>query len=110
MAYDTALEALLDETTGPWTGVQKKKMFGGLVYTTHGNICIGIWRDHLIIRAGEAVDGMMAADDRFRPFDVTGRAMRGWAMLSPEGWHDAQLRREAIATARSFCRTLPKKV
>ena len=52
---------------------------------------------------------MMAQDGRFRPFDVTGRAMQGWAMLSPEGWQDADLRQEAIERALSFCRSLPDK-
>jgi len=109
MAYDSDLEALLDQATRTWSGVQKKKMFGGLVYTTGGNICVGIWRDRLIIRAGEAAEGLMAADDRYRPFDVTGRAMKGWTMLSPSGWRDAETRRHAIASARAFCRTLPDK-
>lgn len=110
MAYDAALETLLDEATHAWRKVQKKKMFGGVVYMSHGHICIGIWRDHLILRAGDAAKAMLARDARFRPFDVTGRAMQGWAMLAPAGWQDAGLRREAIETARAFCRTLPEKV
>ena len=109
MAYDSDLEMLLDEATRAWRGVQKKKMFGGLVYTTGGNICVGIWRDHLILRAGGAAEDMMATDERFRPFDVTGRAMRGWTMLGPSGWRDPGLRRAAIDRARAFCRTLPDK-
>jgi TfoX/Sxy family transcriptional regulator of competence genes len=109
MTYDTELETLLDQTTRPWKSARKKKMFGGLVYTTGGNICVGIWRDHLILRAGPAAQAMMAADPRFRPFDVTGRAMTGWTMLAPEGWRDPDVRRQAIEKARSFCRTLPEK-
>mgnify|MGYP006293071333 FL=1 len=109
MAHDSELEALLDEATRTWSGVQKKKMFGGLVFTTGGNICVGIWRDHLIIRAGEAAEKLMAADTRFRPFDVTGRTMKGWAMLGPEGWRDGRVRSAAVARARAFCRTLPDK-
>lgn len=110
MGYSADLETILDETTRNWDGLQKKKMFGGVVYMTHGNICIGIWQDQLIIRAGEAVDKMMARDGRFRPFDVTGRAMKGWTMLAPEGWRDRAVRKDAIKTARNFCRTLPKKM
>ena len=109
MGYDSELEKVLDKATRNWDGVAKKKMFGGVVYMTHGNICVGIWQDHLIIRAGKSVDTMMAEDKRFRPFDVTGRAMSGWAMLGPEGWHDAAVREDTIKTARNFCRTLPKK-
>jgi len=52
---------------------------------------------------------MMADDVRFRPFDVTGRVMKGWAILSPEGWRDATVRRGAIKIVSDFCRTLPKK-
>ena len=110
MAYDKALEAILDETTRAWDGLQKKKMFGGIVYMTHGNICIGIWQDQLILRAGEAANTMMAGDVRFRPFDVTGKAMKGWAMLAPEGWRTPDVRKDAIDIARGFCRTLPKKM
>lgn len=110
MGYSADLETILDEITRAWAGLDKKKMFGGVVYTTHGNICVGIWQDYLIIRAGEAVDTMIADDSRFRPFDVTGRAMKGWAMLAPEGWHEPAVRRGAIKTAMDFCQTLPKKV
>jgi len=109
MAHDTELEKVLDATTRTWDGLTKKKMFGGVVYMVHGNICVGIWKDHLIIRAGEAVDRMMADDGRFRPFDVTGRAMQGWTMLEPEGWRDPALRSRVVETARDFCLTLPKK-
>jgi len=110
MGCSTELEKILDETTRKWSGVQKKKMFGGVVYMLHGNICVGIWQDQLIIRAGEAANTLMADDDRFRPFDVTGRAMKGWTMLAPEGWQAPAVRRDAVKTARDFCQTLPKKV
>jgi hypothetical protein len=110
MGYSADLETILDETTRTWAGVQKKKMFGGVVYMLHGNICVGIWQDQLIIRAGEAVNTLMANDARFRPFDVTGKAMTGWTMLSPEGWHDPAVRQSAIKTANDFCRILPAKV
>jgi hypothetical protein len=109
MAYDSDLETLLDEATHAWSGVQKKKMFGGLVYTTGGNICVGIWRDQLILRVGTAAGEMLAADPRFAPFDVTGRALRGWTMLGSSGWRDPEVRRQAVARARAFCRTLPDK-
>jgi TfoX/Sxy family transcriptional regulator of competence genes len=110
MGHSADLETILDQTTRAWDGVQKKKMFGGVVYMIHGNICVGIWQDQLILRAGEAVNTMMADDGRFRPFDVTGRVMKGWTMLAPEGWRDPPVRRGAIKTARNFCQTLPKKV
>ena len=110
MAYDSDLESILDRTTRAWPGVEKKKMFGGMVYTVHGHICVGIWQDHLIIRAGDAVAPLMAGDARYRPFDVTGRAMKGWAMLAPQGWRDPAVRNGAIKTARNFCQTLPQKM
>jgi TfoX/Sxy family transcriptional regulator of competence genes len=110
MGYSADLETILDEMSHTWSGVQKKKMFGGVVYMLHGNICVGIWQDQLIIRAGEAANTMMANDARFRPFDVTGRVMKGWAMLAPDGWRDPAMRRDAIKAARDFSRTLLKKL
>jgi hypothetical protein len=35
--------------------------------------------------------------------------MKGWAMLAPAGWREADVRKDAINIARDFCRTLPKK-
>lgn len=109
MAYDIELETLLDEATRPWAGVVKKKMFGGMVYMIGGHICVGIWRDHLILRAGAAAGAMIGGDARFSPFDVTGRAMKGWAMLASEGWRDPKVRQRAIDLAYAFCRSLPAK-
>ena len=57
-------------------------MFGGVCYLHRGNMAFGIFKDNLIIRLGwedEAksyIEGGQAL-----PFDITGRAMKGWVMV-----------------------------
>ena len=84
-------------------------MFGGLVFFLHGNIAVGIWNDSLIARLGPdgAEDALLKP--HVRPFDVTGRPMRGWVMVEPDGLEsDVQLA-GWIERAVEFALTLPLK-
>lgn len=43
MAYDKNLEGRIETLIAPWQNLEKKRMFGGVCYLLHGNICFGIW-------------------------------------------------------------------
>ena len=82
MAYDEALagrvrDCLSDiETT-------EKKMFGGLAFMTGGHLTVGVYGDGLIARVGaEGIDAAVA-EPGVRPFDMTGRPMRGIVVVAP---------------------------
>lgn len=86
-----------------------RKMFGGLGLLLRGNMCVGVWRSALIVRVGP--DAYAAALDapHARPFDITGRPMRGWVMVDADGVDsDADLS-AWIARAVDFVATLPAK-
>jgi len=84
-------------------------MFGGVGVMMNGNMLCGVHKEHLILRldpesAAEAM-GVPAA----KPFDITGRPMKGWIMMGEEGFtSDAELE-YWINKARDFVITLPKK-
>ncbi len=89
MAYNRELEQHIDVIALAWPGIEKKKMFGGLCYQINRHIAFGIHRDELIVRLGcaeKATDALCRP--HVRPFDITGRPMRGWIMVSPAGWED----------------------
>jgi len=109
MSYDENLEARIRTIVAGWPGSDRRKMFGGVCFLGGGNMICGVWQDYLILRLGEA--GALAAlgePDVF-PFDVTGRPMKGWVMISERRLGDENTLRRWIGRARAFHATLPPK-
>jgi TfoX/Sxy family transcriptional regulator of competence genes len=109
MAYDEKLAARVRKLLGPRKNLVEKKMFGGLGFLLDGNICCGAWKEFLILRLGDDAARQVLGEAHARPFDITGRAMRGWAMVAPAGWQNAASLRRWIAWAVEFTSTLPPK-
>jgi TfoX/Sxy family transcriptional regulator of competence genes len=84
MPYSEKIEKRIDKATASWRALEKKKMFGGICYLTAGNMCFGIYKDFLIVRLGEGA-AAHEAKKHVRPFDITGRPMKGWLMVAEEG-------------------------
>jgi TfoX/Sxy family transcriptional regulator of competence genes len=108
MAYDDVLAQRVRDRMLDSAGVSEKKMFGGLAFLTSGNMTVGVHGDDLIVRIDpDAMDAMLA-EPGVRPFDMTGRPMRGWILVASEGLSDDELERW-IEQARSYVHTLPPK-
>jgi TfoX/Sxy family transcriptional regulator of competence genes len=108
MAYDDELAQRIRDRMTAVAGVSEKKMFGGLAFLTSGNMTVGVQGDDLIARIDP--DGMDAAlaEPGVRPFDMTGRPMRGWILVASDGLSDDDLERW-IDQARRYVATLPSK-
>jgi TfoX/Sxy family transcriptional regulator of competence genes len=108
MAYDDELAQRIRDRMAAVAGVSEKKMFGGLAFLTSGNMTVGVQGDDLIARIDP--DGMDAAlaEPGVRPFDMTGRPMRGWILVASDGLSDDDLERW-INQARRYVATLPPK-
>jgi hypothetical protein len=107
--YDPGLAARLDEMMSGMIDMEVTHLFGGYGFMMNGHMCVGIWNDMLVIRIG--VDGWesIRQDPHVRPMDLTGRVMRGWAMIAPEGIaEDSDLQRY-VDMAIMFCAALPSK-
>ena len=87
----------------------EKRMFGGLGFLLAGNICCGVWKGFLILRLGDDAARQVLTEEHTRPFDISGRPMRGWAMVEPAGWQDAARLRRWVQWAVEFTSTLPEK-
>lgn len=85
MPYDPGLAERLEEILEGRSGFQQKKMFGGIGWMLNGNMCVGIYKEWLIIRVGEEQAGKILKEKYVKPMDITGRPMKGWAMVAPEG-------------------------
>ncbi|NJD91678.1 MAG: TfoX/Sxy family protein [Geobacter sp.] len=109
MAYDKILEKRIETLIAAWPDLEKKKMFGGVCYLLGGNIAFGIWQELLIVRTTPEQAGRLLQREHTRPFDITGRPMKGWLMVDPPAMATAAALEEWLATGRDFARTLPAK-
>ncbi len=90
-------------------GTSEKKMFGGVVFLLHGNMLVGIWQSSLIVRLGVDQEQDALALPHTRPFDVTGRPMKGWVMVAPDGLDLDRELASWVERALRFVATLPPK-
>ena len=109
MAYDMKIEQRIDTLIAPLPNMEKKKMFGGVCYLTRGNMCFGIWQEYLIVRTNPTVAQEQLQHEYVRPFDVTGKPMKGWLMVAAEGWKTDAALNEWLVMGREFALTLPEK-
>jgi TfoX/Sxy family transcriptional regulator of competence genes len=109
MAYDELLEARIEKIVAGWKNINKKKMFGGVCHLLNGNMFCGVYKDFLILRLGEANAEKALARPFARPFDITGRPMKGWVMVESQGFESDQALKEWLAQARQFAGALPPK-
>jgi len=86
MAYDEALAVRIQGVLDGQPGLEAKKMFGGLGYMVQGNMACGVHKDMLVVRVGPDAYDQSMGYPHTRPFDMTGRGMKGWVMVEPAGF------------------------
>lgn len=109
MAYDEQLAKRLSKLIAGRHDFYEQKMFGGVGFLLRGNMCVGIWKDHLILRLGEDKAARALTKKDVVPFDITGRAMKGWVMVAPPGTKSARSLERWFDEAVDFVSTLPRK-
>jgi hypothetical protein len=109
MAYDEGLATRVRELIGGESGLAEKKMFGGLAFLLEGNMACGVRGDDLIVRADPAMHGSDMAEPGVRPFDLTGRPMKGWLLVEPAGHGEDDDLRRWVGRGVAYARSLPPK-
>jgi hypothetical protein len=85
MAFDEKLAERIRAELGHQHGLTEKKMFGGLAFLLNGNMCCGVRGQEMIVRlAPEQTDDALSKQHT-RVFDLSGRPMKGWILVHPEG-------------------------
>ena len=109
MAYDENTAARVRQALAAVDGVVERRMFGGLVFMVHGNMCCGIEQDRLMLRVGPAQYAAALAQPHAGIMDFTGRPMRGFVIVPPAGFAATAALQEWIGRALAFVQTLPAK-
>jgi TfoX/Sxy family transcriptional regulator of competence genes len=110
MAYDKEMENKIGLLYGQAEELASKRMFGGVCYLYRGNMAFGIYKDNLIIRLGsddEATAFLKAG--KALPFDITGRAMKGWVMVPKSKLAKTEDYKRWLDMGLAFAKSLPKK-
>ena len=109
MAFDETLAARIRDALARKRGVEEKKMFGGVGFLLHGNMLVGVWKESLVARLGPDQGEAALKQPHVKDFDITGRAMKGWVLVGPEGVEDDEQLTAWIERAMRFAGTLPAK-
>jgi len=109
MAFDELLADRIRNSHSRRRGVEEKKVFGGLGFLFNGNMLVGVWKNSLVARVGpdEYEDALL--EPHVSEFEITGKAMKGWVLVGPEGVGDDEQVSEWIQRAIKFVRNLPQK-
>lgn len=67
------------------SGVEEKKMMGGLTFMVNKKMCVGILKDDLMARVDPAIYETAFEKRGCGEMSFTGRPMKGFVFISPDG-------------------------
>ena len=86
MAYNEQLAEKIREAFQHIPRVEEKKMMGGLTFMVNGKMCVGVDKNDLMVRLDPTIYDAALKKKGCRKMDITGRPMRGFVFVSPEGF------------------------
>jgi hypothetical protein len=109
VAYDEQLAGRVSDLLSAHDSVSERKMFGGIGFMVGGNMACGVHGEDLIVRLDPEEAEQALAEEHTRPFDLTGRPMKGWIFVAPEGTAGDEELAGWVEAGASFAAGLPVK-
>ena len=109
MPYNEKIDERISKIVSRWKNTDAKKMFGGVCHLLNGNMVCGVYKDYLILRLGEKAAAQALKQPYTRPFDITGKPMKGWVMVEDKGFKTDDSLKTWLSKAKAFVKTLPTK-
>ena len=135
MAYDQKLaERIRTQLEG--LPLVEKKMFGGVDYSIGGNtptlpgtcvrgtpvlaygargcapgasVACGVYKEDLVVRVHPERHPALLKKPHAKPFDTTGKPMKGWLLVEPAGYKTEKQLSAWVKEGVEFASTLPPK-
>ena len=85
MAYSEQLAEKIRGAFRHVPRVEEKKMMGGLTFMVNGKMCVGVSKDDLMVRLDPIAYDTALKKKGCRPMDFTGKSMKGFVFIGPEG-------------------------
>ena len=109
MAFDNALADRVRQVVSSTPGLSEKRMFGGLAFLINGNMGFGVHASELIVRIDPAETDTALARPGVRIFDLSGKPMKGWLLVSSSALSDNKALASWVARGVKYARSLPAK-
>jgi TfoX/Sxy family transcriptional regulator of competence genes len=109
MSYNEDLAKRIRLHLKSTSSLTEKKMFGGIGFLINGNMACGVNKQDLIVRLGEADFEKALKQAHVRIFDMTGKPMKGWILISSGGYSSEKSLRSWLDRGVAFARSLPAK-
>lgn len=109
MVYDPGLSQRIREIMQEQPELREAEMFGGICFMLQGNMACGVIGDELMVRVGKQRHELAHVQPNTRPFDFTGKPMRGWVVVTPEGIEEDQQLRDWLQLGIDYALSLPPK-
>lgn len=109
MAYDPELAERVRDAIALREDLTEREMFGGIGFMLGGNMACGVIGEELIVRLGPEEAERALAESHTRPFDYTGRPMRGWIYVATPGLRSDDELAGWVDAGADFAASLPAK-
>ncbi len=109
MAYSEELAERIREVIGEREQVIEKKMFGGVAWMVSGNMAVGVIGDRLMVRLEPEEAEAALGEQHVGPMDFTGKPMRGFVTVEPEGLEEDRDLERWVNAGADFAASLPAK-
>lgn len=109
MAHDDELAERVGAIVGARQDVTERKMFGGIAWMLQGNMACVVLEDEVVVRLSVEDGDRALAEPDTRPFDMTGRRMRGFVVVGGRSVADDAVLRGWIEAGADYASSLPPK-
>ena len=109
MAFDEELAARTRAALGHVRGVSEIRMFGGLCFTVHGNMAVGVTGEDLMVRLAPEEGEAALVRPGVRPMDFTGKPMKGFVFVGADGLKTERALMDWVDRGVAFASSLPRK-
>jgi TfoX/Sxy family transcriptional regulator of competence genes len=110
VAYDEDLANRIRELIAGEPDVSEQTMFGGLAFLVAGNMAVAAsGKGGLMVRFDPEETDALLVRPHAQPFEMRGRAMRGWLRIGAEGVRTKRELEPWVRRGVAYARSLPSK-
>jgi TfoX/Sxy family transcriptional regulator of competence genes len=84
-------------------------MFGGLAFLLHGNMCVGVVNERLMVRVGAEAYASALAAEGTSEMDFTGKPLKGFVYVDSPRIDSDRVLGEWVRRGTDFAVSLPPK-
>lgn len=109
MAYDETLGARVRAALAATDGIVEKKMFGGLGFMLHGNMCCGVLKDRLLVRPDPSLADELLRRPEVEPMTMGGRTSNAFLTVGRDAIRSDDELRSWMRLGIDYAASLPPK-